>query len=101
MSKITPLIELIERKVVQFSYEQESMGASFENGTVLAIYNKMSIQDTEKKGDLSIVGASVSIVREDNDFVCIQFSNGILWTIDLSDDAYSGPESMQLIILGK
>jgi hypothetical protein len=100
MTKISPLNKLIGHKVVEFSYEPERMGVLFENGSTLAIYNQMSVQDTRNRGDLSVAEASVSNVLEDSDLACIEFDNGVFWTIDLSDDAYSGPEAMQLNVVG-
>lgn len=100
MTVISPLCKLIGHRVVEYSYEQECMGVLFENGSALSVYNDMSVQDTRSKGDLSIAGASVSSVREDSERACIEFDNGIVWTIDLSDNAYSGPEAMQLSVVG-
>ena len=100
MTIISPLCKLIGHRVVEFSYEPERMGALFENGSALAVYNQMSVQDTRNRGDLSVAEASVSSVREDSDLACIEFDNGIVWEIDLSDEAYSGPEAMQLNVVG-
>ena len=100
MTRISPLHKLIGCKVVEFSYEPERMGALFENGSALAIYNKMSVEDTRDGGNISVADASILSAREDNELVCIEFDNGIVWKIDLSDDAYSGPEAMQLNVVG-
>jgi hypothetical protein len=95
-----PLHKLIGHKVAEFSYERECMGVILQNGSALTIYNQMSVQDARSRGDLSVAGASVSSVHEDSNLVCIEFDNGISWLIDLSDDAYSGPEAMQLNVVG-
>lgn len=100
MNRTSPLDKLIGHKVVEFSYEPDRIGVLFENNSALSVYNKMSVRDTKKRGDLSIAESFVSSVREDSDLVSIEFDNGIVWVIDLSDDAYSGPEAMQLKIVG-
>jgi hypothetical protein len=100
MTTVSSLHKLIRHRVREFSYQPERMRVLFENGSALAIYNQMSIQDTRNRGDLSVAEASVSNVREDSYHDCIRFDNGIFWTIDLSDDTYSGPEAMQLNVVG-
>ena len=100
MTRISPLCKLIGHRVLEFSYEPERTGFLLENGSALTIYNQMSVQDPKSKGDLSVAEASISSVREDSDLVYIEFDNGIVWSVDLSDDAYSGPEAMQLNVVG-
>ena len=98
---MSPLEKLIGRRVVDFSYESDSAGALFEGEIKLAIFNAMIAYKNHKKGRFSVKNAVVSSARSSSDSVDIEFDNGVMWRIDLSDGAYAGPESLELIIPGE
>jgi hypothetical protein len=71
----------------------------FERDIVLNIYNEFKLFNGH---DLSALnGAKLLEVGEKQDELALYFSNGTRLDIDLRDEAYNGPEALELHVPGQ
>ena len=73
----------------------------FTDGAVLNIYNPFSLEASNPVDLADLAGSSVRMVSETPEKAVIEFDNGVQILIDLRDEAYIGPEAMQLNVPGK
>lgn len=73
----------------------------FENGVSLAIYNKYKLVGIGVSDEKLLVGSIVIDVDESTDATTIMFENNSALRIDMRDEAYTGPEALQLRVPGE
>lgn len=83
-------------KIVDAVFTIGDAGMSFENGISLAIYNNFKLVGTTSSDAKTLIGKSVTDVSESKYMVTIRFDNDSVLQIDMRDEAYTGPEAMQL-----
>ena len=71
----------------------------FERDIVLTIYNEFKLLNNHDVSSLS--GAKLVKVEEKPEAVILYFSNGTRLHIDLRDEAYNGPEALELRVPGQ
>ncbi len=76
-------------------------GISFENGISLAIYNQFALLGITMTDARLLIGKVVSNVDEDKYTITIKLENDLSIQIDMRDEAYTGPEAIQLCIPGE
>jgi len=84
-------------KVVDAALDVGDAGVSFDNGIILAIYNKFLLLGGACDAK-SLIGEVVASVDEDEYMITIRFENNVTINVDLRDEAYTGPEAIQLRI---
>jgi len=92
-SKLSVLFGL---KVVDVVLADGDIGIGFENGISLSIYNKYELEGFVLSDALRLVGNTVTYVDEQKEVITIRFENNWVLRVDMRDEAYSGPEAMQL-----
>jgi hypothetical protein len=88
-------------RVVDAVLNEGNIGFSFEKGISLAIYNKIELVGFTSNGKQMLIGNVVEDVDEKNNMITIRFRNSLEIRIDMRDEAYMGPEAMQLRIPGE
>ncbi len=88
-------------RVVDAVLSEGNVGFSFEKGTSLAIYNKIELVGFASNDEKMLIGNVVEDVDEENNIIKIRFQNNLEIRIDMRDEAYVGPEAMQLRIPGE
>jgi len=88
-------------RVVDVLLTEGDAGIRFEDGTSLAIYNKHELVGFVLRDMPSLIGNIVTDVHEGADTTTITFENNWALRIDMRDEAYIGPEAMQLRVPGK
>ena len=73
----------------------------FDGEITLSVYNRYELVGSSHAVTHPLVGSTVLGVEEASDKVVILLDNGCHVEIDLTDDAYSGPEAMQLRVPGE
>lgn len=76
-------------------------GISFKNGVSLAIYNNFVLVGIILGDANLLIGKVVIGVDESEHTITIKFENNIAINIDMRDEAYTGPEVMQLRVPGE
>jgi hypothetical protein len=71
----------------------------FEKDIVLSIYNEYKLSYNDNIGFLK--GTKLARVEESPNRIILYFSNGISLDINLHDEAYNGPEALELYIPGR
>jgi len=71
----------------------------FEQDIVLNIYNEFKLSNNHDVSSLN--GIKVLKVEEKPEAVILYFSNGTRLDIDLRDEAYNGPEALELCVPGQ
>lgn len=71
-----------------------------DGGVILAIYNSYKLDNPKNIDTLGLVGARIISVREESTSATLKFDSRVKVVVDLSDDGYSSPEAMQLIVPG-
>jgi hypothetical protein len=87
-------------KIVDVVLGEGDAGISFENGINLAIYNRYELVGFTIKDTQSLIGNIVTSVDESASIITIRFENNWALQIDMRDEAYTGPEAMQLRVPG-
>lgn len=92
------LEELIGSRIETAEVVEDYLQLLFANGASLNIYNEHAINgpDGEVRDSGDLVGAILTEVREQGTHIRLAFSNGLEISIDMSEDAYTGPEALQL-----
>jgi hypothetical protein len=88
-------------KVIDALWTDGDSGISFENGISLAIYNRYILEGFDLSEANSLIGKIVTSIDEAADTTTIRFGNDWAILIDMRDEAYTGPEAMQLRIPGE
>lgn len=83
-------------KILDAAFVEGDAGISFENGISIAIYNQYKFDGCVLDDGKSLIGNIVIRVDEGIDVITIEFSNNCVLHIDMRNDAYTGPEAMQL-----
>jgi len=98
----TALQELIGLKVSKASLVHDYLQIFFEGGAVLNVYNPFRLSGgAARDGGAPPVGASVlASVEEEGRKIELTFSNGVVVSIDMRDEAYQGPEALELVRAG-
>ncbi|MCY1293139.1 hypothetical protein D3C80_1213540 [compost metagenome] len=76
-------------------------GISFENGTTLAIFNRFTLTGIAPADAGLLVGEAVSGICEAPNTISIEFGSRASIRIDMRDNAYTGPEAMELCSPGE
>jgi len=71
----------------------------FEQGIVLSIYNEFRLPNGDDISSLR--GEKLLKAEEKQEEIILHFSNGKSLSIDLRDEAYNGPEALQLNVPGQ
>jgi hypothetical protein len=95
------LMAICGLKVVNAELSMDDAGMCFENGTSLAIYNKHKLIGFNHGDAHILIGKTVSDVEMENDTIKIKFEKKLEIQIDMREDAYTGPEALQLRVLGE
>jgi len=83
-------------KVEDVELAEGEFGISFENGVSLAVYNKYESVGFSLDDARWLAGNAVADVNESADTITIRFQNNWMLRIDMRDEAYTGPEAIQL-----
>jgi len=78
-----------------------SVGLHFEAGIRLIIYNKYALSGPIYDDGTIVIGSTVNQIDECSEFITICFEDASSIKIDMRDEAYSGPEAMQLNVPGE
>jgi hypothetical protein len=81
--------------------EDGCLQVEFERGVGLSIYNRCSLRGIDDGVVEELEGAVVERASETKTNAQLEFSGGRAIEIDLRDDAFNGPEAMQLTIPGE
>lgn len=92
---------LVGRRIVDADMAPQDGGLMFDGEITLSVYNRYELVDSGHADAQPLVGSIVLGVEEAADKVVILLDNGCHVEIDLTDDAYSGPEAMQLRVPGE
>lgn len=77
-------------------------GILFGNKTSLAIYNKFELTGIPDNDAQTLIGNTIDDVDESDGVITIKFKkNNASIKIDMKDDAYTGPEAIQLRVPGE
>lgn len=96
-SKISLLSGL---KVTNIELTSGDAGIRFDNGAVLIIYNKFSTKGVNDLEVGQLEGKIVVKAEENNKLILIRFNDDSEIVVDMHDEAYTGPEALQLRIPG-
>lgn len=88
-------------KVLDAVLDIDDAGISFENGASLAIYNNFELAGAFSNNAQLLVGKIVTDVDESEYAITIKFGEDFIIRIDMRDDAYNGPEAIELRIPGE
>ena len=88
-------------KVVDAVFGIDEEGVSFENGTNLAIHNKFELVGFTLSDAHMLIGKAVVDVDEGEYTITIKFENNFAIQIDMREEAYTGPEAMELHVPGE
>lgn len=88
-------------KVADAALAEGDGGISFENGISLTIYNRYELVGFVLSDIQRLIGNIVTHVDEGVDTITIGFENNWMLRIDMRDDAYTGPEALQLRVPGE
>lgn len=88
-------------KVTDAVWTEGDAGISFEHGISLAIYNKYEFVGFGLDNAKLLIGNFVTDVDESSNTITIRFKNNFALRIDMRDEAYTGPEAMQLRVPGE
>lgn len=91
---------LLGKTVMEADLTPQDAGLLFEGGITLNLYNRYLVTGAVGSGTNAVVGAKVSGVTETPEHAIFEFDSGIRIEVDLTDDAYTSPEAMQLRVPG-
>jgi hypothetical protein len=92
---------IVGRRVVAVDLTPQDAGLQFEGGGTLNIYNRYSVFGLADGDAEVLVGAKITSVVENTYRVVFEFDSSVRVEVDLTDDAFTSPEAMQLRIPGK
>lgn len=88
-------------KVVDAALPEGDAGLRFENGISLAIYNRFELVGFASSDAELLIGNVVTELDDGANMIRIRFDNNWMIQIDMRDEAYTGPEAMQLRVPGE
>lgn len=88
-------------RIVGAVLAENNVTFTFENGVVLAIYNKFELAGFGLSGVPQLIGNAVSQIYEEPETILIKLDNNWDIRIDMRDEFYTGPEAMQLCVPDK
>ncbi|OLL30934.1 hypothetical protein BTH42_14235 [Burkholderia sp. SRS-W-2-2016] len=92
---------IIGREVVAVDLSPQDAGLLFEGEITLNIYNRYAVLGIDGDYEKALVGAKVTGVDETKNSAIFDFDSNARIEVDLTDDAYTSPEAMQLRIPGE
>ncbi|MDQ3265141.1 MAG: hypothetical protein M3Y59_16035 [Myxococcota bacterium] len=98
---MTPLDSLIGATVVRVEELHDYVQLLFDANRMLTIFNEMNVSDELPQSLRNLVGTHLARVEEQQAKVTFNFDNGTELSVNLSDDAYRGPEAMHLMRPGQ
>ena len=101
----SPINELIGCRLTSQELVENCSQFTFDRGpATLSIYNRWTVRgpttDSSSTAN-ALVGRSIVSVQTEEAFIGIAFEGGWSIMVDLRDEAYDGPEAMQLRIPGR
>lgn len=97
----TKLNTIVGPKLTNIVLSDDGVGIEFEAGIRLTIYNKFTLSGPIFNDGRIVVGSVVNQVKESADVITICFEDGSSIKIDMRDDAFLGPEAIQLNVPGE
>jgi uncharacterized protein RhaS with RHS repeats len=91
---------LLRKIVMEADLMPEDAGLLFEGEIALNLYNRCIVTGQIGSGTDAIIGAKVIKVTETAERAIFEFDSGVRIEVDLTDDAYTSPEAMQLRVPG-
>jgi hypothetical protein len=95
------LMTIVGRRVLDVDLTPFDAGLLFEGGVTLNIYNRYTASGMAGDNVKALVGAKVTRVEETSYRAILEFDFNVHIEVDLTDDAYTSPEAMQLRIPGE
>ncbi|MGD0959771.1 MAG: hypothetical protein ABSB19_08195 [Methylomonas sp.] len=95
------LSEICGLKIVKIDLAPDDFGILFENNISLAIYNKIELKGIGLNESDKLIGKKVICVNPDGNYLIIFLDKDISINVDMSSDAYSGPEAHVLWVPDK
>ena len=83
-------------KIVDVDLSPGDAGLAFEDGATLAIYNAFQVSGFSPGTSKKLIGKSIKAISEDESKIVLTFEGQKSITIDMRDEAYWGPEAIQL-----
>jgi hypothetical protein len=96
----TQLNTILSLPIVSVIEIHDYLQIFFSNGAILNLFNKYSYKANDSR-ICSLVGSFVTQLTQNQQNICISFSNGSELIIGLSYDDYNGPEALELIRKGE
>ncbi|HKG15075.1 MAG TPA: hypothetical protein VKB12_17255 [Pyrinomonadaceae bacterium] len=98
----TALQELVGLEVSKASLVHDYLQVFFEGGAILNVYNVFHLSGgaAGDGGAPPLDASTLAAVKEEVQEVELTFSNGVVISIDMRDEAYQGPEALELIRAG-
>ncbi|MDA8485650.1 hypothetical protein NNO07_21490 [Pseudomonas resinovorans] len=87
-------------KISDISLIDNDAGIVFENGCSPSIYNKFTLSGINKRDEKILIGRKITKINEDAQEITMTLEGNFMITINMRDNAYSGPEALQLRIPG-
>lgn len=81
--------------------ETGDAGIELENGAQVAFYNLFEINAKQPLSAEDLVGRTVIDVKESESSIEIVFEGDLSITVDMKDEAFTGPEAIQLLVPGE
>lgn len=88
-------------KVLDVVLAISDAGINFENGISLSVYNNYVLLGGALSDEKLLVGKTVTSVDESEHVITINFENSMAIRVDMRDEAYIGPEAIQLRVPGE
>lgn len=88
-------------KVVDAAFTDSDAGIIFEKEINLVVYNKYILTGLSLSEASLLIDKIVIDINEDECLITIKFDCDLTMHIDMRDDAYTGPEAMQLRVPGE
>lgn len=89
------------KRIVDAILNVGDAGIKFEGGAQLAIYNLFEIKGKQSLVSEDLLGCTVIKVKELKSSIEVFLEGDIVMTIDMKDDAFTGPEAIQLLVPGE
>lgn len=88
--------KLTKLRVSGIDLTQGDAGLFFENGACLSIYNSFYLKNINEEEKGKIVGSYIKNVEQLEKLIILHLENNVDIIIKMDNDAYNGPEAMQL-----
>ncbi|MFM0736920.1 hypothetical protein PQQ51_06700 [Paraburkholderia xenovorans] len=96
----TKLSVIIGRAVMDADLTPQDAGLLFEEEITLNLYNRYTVTGLIGPSAKALIGSRVTNVTETSEHAILEFDSNVRIEIDLTDDAYTSPEAMQLRVPG-